>query len=718
MRRSLLAPLLWLALFLPAVAQAAPQPVTLWHAYRGDERAGLEAAIQAFHESQDAVRIEPLAVPYEAFRQRLTAAIPRGNGPDLFIGPHEATGEWSRAGLIKPYPGQLQGLYPDSAIDALRFDGQVWGVPLATKSLALFRNKALAATAPDTLEELLQAKAEFPLVYEAGNFYHHGALLHAYGARALDDDGKALPDAAETAASLDAAAALVSSGAVPPETDGALVSNLFNQDKAAFAINGPWFLGEIRDGLDFEVSPLPTVSATGRRLQPFLTVEALFLAERSEKPPEAVEAAVQAIAGLQGAVTRALTGGQVVALREAWQDPRVARDPVLAAFAAQAELAVAMPNRPEMAAVWEPANRALRKVLRGAQASDAAVARAQREVQFTLRPTPTPAARGPYLVLLGLLLLAVAAWSVRQARRHRVVPRARENWTAYLYLAPAVLGMVLVVFIPFIVGSAVSLFAHVDGTFTFVGLRNFGRILTASDYGVTDPLSFWFTLAVTVAWTTANVVAHVGIGLGLALLLRDPWMKLKGFYRVLLIVPWAVPNYITALIWKGMFNRQFGAINGVLAWFGIEPVSWFSSFTTSFAANVATNTWLGFPFMMVVTLGALQAIPRDLEEAAEVDGAGAWIRFRHITLPLLKPALLPAVILGSVWTFNMFNIIYLVSGGEPDGSTEILISEAYKWAFTRQAQYGYAAAYATLIFGILLLYTAITRRISGEEATA
>jgi len=228
-------------------------------------------------------------------------------------------------------------------------------------------------------------------------------------------------------------------------------------------------------------------------------------------------------------------------------------------------------------------------------------------------------------------------------------------------------------------------------------------------------MSFWFTLVVTLMWTAANVILHVVIGLGLALLLRDPWMRMKGVYRVLLIIPWAVPNYITALIWRGMFDTEFGAINALLGFLGLTPVSWFSQFATSFAANLATNTWLGFPFMMVVTLGALQAIPRDLEEAAEVDGAGAWTRFRHITLPLLKPALMPAVILGSVWTFNMFNVIYLVSAGEPDGGTEILISEAYKWAFTRQAQYGYAAAYAVLVFGVLILYSKLTSRLTGAD---
>ena len=218
----------------------------------------------------------------------------------------------------------------------------------------------------------------------------------------------------------------------------------------------------------------------------------------------------------------------------------------------------------------------------------------------------------------------------------------------------------------------------------------------------------------TVLWTAVNVVLHVSIGVALAMIMRHRWGPIRGVYRVLLIIPWAVPNYITALIWRGMFHRQFGAINDLLELLGLERVSWFSDFWTALAANISTNTWLGFPFMMVVTLGALQAIPKDLEEAAEVDGAGWSYRFFHVILPLLKPALLPAVVLGSVWTFNMFNIVYLVSGGEPDGSSEILISEAYRWAFSRQEQYGYASAYGVLVFLSLLLYSRMIRRVTGE----
>jgi arabinogalactan oligomer/maltooligosaccharide transport system permease protein len=114
---------------------------------------------------------------------------------------------------------------------------------------------------------------------------------------------------------------------------------------------------------------------------------------------------------------------------------------------------------------------------------------------------------------------------------------------------------------------------------------------------------------------------------------------------------------------------------------------------------------------MVVSLGALQSISADLYEAARVDGASRWQQFKAITLPSLRPALVPAVIISVVWTFNMFNIIYLVTGGEPSSSTEILVTQAYKFAFERY-RYGYAAAYSTVIFGILLVYGVIQNRVS------
>ena len=332
---------------------------------------------------------------------------------------------------------------------------------------------------------------------------------------------------------------------------------------------------------------------------------------------------------------------------------------------------------------------------------------------------PTPGAfalhglAGPWPLLLSAGITLLWGIAFMMGRVQRMWQAFVDHWFAYAYIAPAMAGMILLVFSPFVYGLSLSVFERIYGEFEFVGLSNFFEILG----NLTLESGFYFTFAVTVLWTVANVVLHVSIGLGLALLLKDKSLKGTAIYRTLLIVPWAVPNYITALIWKGLFHKQFGAINGFLALLGFEPVSWFDTFWRAFAANLATNTWLGFPFMMVVSLGALQSIPTDLYEAADVDGAGRWDKFWRITVPLLKPALFPAIILGIIWTFNMFNVIYLVSGGAPDGKTDILITEAYRWAFER-GRYGYAAAYSTIIFTILVTYTVITNRLTRATAGA
>src|SRR5262249_50212159 len=300
----------------------------------------------------------------------------------------------------------------------------------------------------------------------------------------------------------------------------------------------------------------------------------------------------------------------------------------------------------------------------------------------------------------------------------------RRNRQAYLYIAPAMIGMLILVFFPFFYGITLS---FTDSNLyntnqplseIWVGLRNYSDILgdfsivkQGEGGSVVNYLNFYWTLGFTIVWTVTNVTIGVTSGLILALILNTKALALRPMYRVLLILPWAMPNYITALIWKGMFHRQFGVIHHVLQMFGIPALSWFDHPFTSYLTALATNGWLSFPFMMVVSLGALQSIPADIYEAARVDGANRWQAFKAITLPSLRPALVPAVIISVVWTFNMFNIIYLVTAGEPGGATEILVTQAYRFAFERY-RYGYAAAYSTVIFAILLIYGFIQNRVS------
>jgi len=289
---------------------------------------------------------------------------------------------------------------------------------------------------------------------------------------------------------------------------------------------------------------------------------------------------------------------------------------------------------------------------------------------------------------------------------------SRANRMALMFLAPAATVLLLVVAYPFLYNIGMSftnwnMYHFRDPSFN--GLHNYGRLFMEE--------RFWTILGKTFLWTGVNLVFHFTLGLGAALLLNRH-LPGRPIYRALLILPWAMPQYISALTWRGMFNLEFGAVNLLLGKLGLEPVGWFSGEGAAFSAAIITNIWLGFPFIMVVALGGLQSIPRELYEAARIDGASAWRQFRSITLPMLKPVLMPALVLGTIWTFNNLNVIWLVTNqGEPADKSHILVTYVYKAAFTYY-RYGYAAAFSVLIFLILLTIVRIYDRVSREEAPA
>jgi arabinogalactan oligomer/maltooligosaccharide transport system permease protein len=712
-----------------------PRGIVVWHPYRGGEEEALERIVGKF-EHERGVKVTLLAVPYDAYLAKLEAAIPRGNGPDVFVGPHNRLGEYLLHQLVAPvgdaFPdGDVAG-YEAVTVDAVTYRGGRYAVPLASKCVALYYNTRLLSEPPRVLEDLERAKLPpgvWPLAYESRTAYGHAPILHAYGGK-LFDEGFAMTDAAAER-SVEKARELAVRKIVPDEVSGELVKSLFASGKAAAVISGPWLAGDLpevppeagrlparqsKDDLRYAVAPLPAIEGAPFPMRPFLTVDGAFMTPEGARSADA-RALVRALGQLDAASVRATIGKQVVATRAFWSteinlDKR-ARD-LLVAFHEASTTAIPIPVSTAMNPAWVPAEEAIRKVLRGDMDPRRALAEAKTRYDDVMR---VPPASSPSLVfvLAGLGLLAAAIAIVRRTRAPGFRRELRASKHVYAYVTHAAITIFVLVVLPLVAGAATSFFTGLRDDARFVGLANYVEILTARGKPLLSHGSFYLTLLVTIAWTVVNVTLHVGIGLVLGVALARPMLRLRAVYRVLLVVPWAVPSYVTALAWKGMFHRQFGAINAILAAFGVAPVSWFAKFSTAFTANVATNVWLGFPFMMVVVMGALTSISKDVLEAAEVDGATRWQAFRLVTLPLLRPTLLPAVVLGSVWTFNMFNVVYLVSGGEPDGTTEILVSEAYRWAFTRNSQMGYAAAYAVIIFGILALGS---RVLGGREARA
>ena len=305
----------------------------------------------------------------------------------------------------------------------------------------------------------------------------------------------------------------------------------------------------------------------------------------------------------------------------------------------------------------------------------------------------------PILFALGAIvfslvaLLSFARWNDAKLGR-------TKSKLAHFYVAPALLALAVLTFYPVLYGFWLA-FTDANqtqlGDQSFIGLDNFWDVFSSD--------GFLRVTLFTLIWTFANVSAHIAIGLFLAVLLYRSKIRGKVAYRTALLLPWAVPSYISVLVWRGMFQPD-GFINDLLG----TNIDFLSDPTGAQIIVILVNIWLGVPFMMMSISGALQSLPHDMYEAAEVDGVSGWNAFRYLTLPNLRSALVPLSLLGFIWTFNMFNVIYLMTDGGPNlyfgepGQTDILITFVYDVAF-RDGAYGVAAAWSVIIFMMLFAFS-------------
>jgi len=379
------------SLFAPALALAQKE-IVVWHAYRGDEKAAFEKVVAQFNQSHAGIKVSTLAVPYDAFADKITAAVPRGKGPDVFIYAQDRLGGWIAAGnTVEPIDFFLdaptKGRFLTTTMQAMTYQGNVYGLPLNFKVITLIYNKKLLQTPPRTSAELVAtakkltdpAAGKFGLAYAYSDFYSHAALMNAFGGGVFDGRKPTLNTPANVKA-METLMKWLGQGFLPAEPSTALITSLFNEGKAAMVFSGPWFLGEVKDGIDYGLAPLPTIAeAGGKPMRPWITVEGVFIAAPSKNKDAAYEL-VKYLTDTPAGKILALEGRQSPANKGVYGDPQVANDPVLKAFRAQVETAIPMPNLPEMTMVWSPATTAMNKVVKKSATPKEALDFAQKEV--------------------------------------------------------------------------------------------------------------------------------------------------------------------------------------------------------------------------------------------------------------------------------------------------------------------------------------------------
>lgn len=280
-----------------------------------------------------------------------------------------------------------------------------------------------------------------------------------------------------------------------------------------------------------------------------------------------------------------------------------------------------------------------------------------------------------------------------------------EQGYPYVVSSPAFFLLVFSVIFPVLFSFALA-FTNYDLYHTppaklvdWVGFDTFLKIFTVDIWRST----FFDVLSWTVIWTLVASTLQVAAGILLAVIVNQKDLRLKKLYRTIFVLPWAVPGFVTILVFAGLFNDSFGAINHtILAALGIDPIPWMTDEHWTRVALILMQGWLGFPYVFVVTTGVLQSIPEELYEAATIDGASVFAKFRYITLPMVLLAMAPIIITQFTFNFNNFNIIYLFNGGGPAvpgstaGGTDILVSWIYKLTM-QSSQYALAAALTILL---------------------
>lgn len=299
-----------------------------------------------------------------------------------------------------------------------------------------------------------------------------------------------------------------------------------------------------------------------------------------------------------------------------------------------------------------------------------------------------------------LQMTSIADTPDRRDDRRTWLTRLADASEPYLYSAPALILIIAVMLVPLVIGISyafrdIQLLNPFSGG--FIGLEHFRDL--AKDG------AFYWALKNTLWWTGASVALQFIFGLILALLLDKPFVG-RSLVQALVFLPWAVPSFLAGLNWSWLFNPVIGPIPHWLYAIGLmsEPSNILSDPNYAMWGPIVANVWWGIPFFAITLLAALQAIPRDLYEAASIDGAGWFERFRSITLPFLAPTIAITVLLRTVWVSNFADLIVVMTGGGPADRTQIVASYIFTQAFKR-LDFGYASAIALVLLVLLLAYS-------------
>lgn len=286
----------------------------------------------------------------------------------------------------------------------------------------------------------------------------------------------------------------------------------------------------------------------------------------------------------------------------------------------------------------------------------------------------------------------------------------RQDHLGYFFILPALSVLLLMILYPLLYGIGVSFFdTNLVNKWDFVGLRYYAKLIK-------DP-SFFKSIGRTIVFTFFTVAGRTILGILFAVILVNKKIPGKAVFRSILVLPWFFPDVVIGLLWKWLFNSNYGLINFLLQKLSLisSPIEWLSTASTAMGSVIVVSIWKGVPFMIVMLMAALQTIPADLYEAAEIDGCTAWGKFRNVTLPGILPVLSTTVLLETMWCFKHFTLIWNLTYGGPVDATNVISIDIYKTGF-QYLRFGESSAMAVYVFAIIIAITLLQKKIKRGDA--
>src|ERR1035437_1248983 len=693
--------------------------IVVWHNMRPEEKSILQRQINEFMKIHPGIKVTQLYKETEEMRSGYIIAAIGGQGPDLIYGPSDQIGPFADMEIIKP----LDQIFPKTYIDSFNTsaliysNGKLW--QLADKlgnHLMLVYNKDIISVPPKTDKELIEfgkqntrvnaegKTVQYGLVWNYSEPYFFIPFLTGYGGWVLDKNNNPTLNTPAMVKALNFISDLRNKyKIIPTECDYDIADVLFKEKKAAMMINGDWSWASYgKAGINYGLAMLPFNTENGLFCKPIVAPKGYSINKNvNDAKLEKVKLLLKYLMSPKNQLETALEVKTFPTQKCLYDNPRLLNDEILSGSKKQIEQGIPLPIVTEMRAIWDAMKPVYQAVLGGSITPEKAAEQMQRGAETKIKELRENEINPVWNVIIQVFVVVCLILLLLWGRKSifAFFKNLKRDSFAYFLVLPAVILMIAVILYPFLYNLVISL-----SNMSLVHIHDWSIIGFVQYLKVFQEPQFYSIFLKTIIWTAANIIFHVGLGVSLALLLNRG-LPGSAVFRTLLILPWAVPQYIVALTWRGMFNFEYGAVNLIIVkYLSMSPVEWLTSPVQTFIAVIITNIWLGFPFMMIIALGALQSIPAELYEAADIDGARWYHKLKSITIPLIKPVMIPAITLGIIWTFNNLNVVWLVSNaGEPSDKTHILVSYVYKAAFNLY-RYGYAAAFSVLLFLILLVF--------------